>query len=158
MIAENACGPWAALVSGHGGAPMLWWFEWQDQGNQFAPYRALSRFLVGEDPRGGVSRVLGFTTTAAANWWGRSWVAGGRALGYALDQRWGTTGKRARALEPLGISVPAGLPQGEFEVEWWDPDRGTVLASGPVDRRGNQLLSPPISGHVAFKVRPRLGH
>src|SRR5690606_35614913 len=44
--------PFAALVSGHGGAPMTWWWEWVDQGERWAPFRAFRAFLDGEDLRG----------------------------------------------------------------------------------------------------------
>jgi hypothetical protein len=52
MRAELAIGPWAGFVSGHAGAPMLWWFEWIDQEDRFGVYGALAKFTRGEDLRG----------------------------------------------------------------------------------------------------------
>ncbi len=51
LVAEHHIGAWCALVSGHGSAPHLWWFEWVDQNNLYRPYAGISAFLAGEDLR-----------------------------------------------------------------------------------------------------------
>ncbi|MFW5845264.1 MAG: hypothetical protein ACOCXJ_03465, partial [Planctomycetota bacterium] len=48
ILAEHRYAPWVALMSGHGGAPLLWWYEWVDQNEHFLPFQALPRFLAGE--------------------------------------------------------------------------------------------------------------
>jgi hypothetical protein len=44
------------MVSGCSGSPMLWWFEWVDQRDQWSPYTAIARFAAGEDLRGPMPR------------------------------------------------------------------------------------------------------
>ena len=58
MAAEHASAPWSALVAGHASAPLLWWFQWIDQHEEWAPYQAISAFIAGEDLRGGKGTAL----------------------------------------------------------------------------------------------------
>ncbi len=159
MLTEHLTGPWAALVSGHGGAPMLWWFEWIDQGARWQPYTAMSRFLVGEDPRGGDPCDVG-VAGEASRWWSGGWrERGGTVLGYVLERRWGTGGRRSASNQHVTVSCPRPKGGGEAQVEWWDPDTGRVLetrrlAAGLGDV---EIESPAFSSHVAFKLGRAIG-
>jgi hypothetical protein len=155
MVAEHASGPWAGLVSGHAGSPMLWWFEWLDQGNRFTPYRALAAFLRDEDLRGAEARsiVLGATSPAGALWC-RGWSRPGRMLGYLMDQDWGRRGREAPSHEGAAIEIGSNITPGRMTVEWWDADAGAWNRVVPIDHPGGALrLQPPaFQRHIAFKL------
>lgn len=155
MIAEHASGPFAGLVSGHAGSPMLWWFEWLDQGDHFTPYRAISAFIAGEDLRGGGARsiVLGATSDAGTLWC-RAWSRPGRMLGYLLDQDWGRRGRDAVTHAMAGIEIGSSIAAGQMTVEWWDADAGAWHKTVPLDHPGGPLrLQPPaFQRHIGFKL------
>jgi len=155
MLAEHASGPFAGLVSGHAGAPMLWWFEWLDQGARFAPYRAISAFIANEDLRGSGSRsiVLG-ATSEAGTLWCRAWSRPGRMLGYLLDQDWGRRGRDAASHESATVEIGSSIAPGRMTVEWWDADAGAWHKTVPIDHPGGPLrLQPPaFQRHIAFKL------
>lgn len=155
MLAEHASGPFAGLVSGHAGSPMLWWFEWLDQGGHVAPYRAISAFIAGEDLRGTGARsiVLGATSDAGTLWC-RAWSRPGRMLGYLLDQDWGRRGRDATTHPQAAIEIGTSITAGRMTVEWWDADGGTWNKAVTIDHPGGPLrLQPPaFQRHIAFKL------
>lgn len=155
MIAEHASGPFAGLVSGHAGSPMLWWFEWLDQGDHFTPYRAISEFIAGEDLRGTAARsiVLGATSDAGTLWC-RAWSRPGRMLGYLLDQDWGRRGRDAATHASAGIEIGSNIAPGMMTIEWWDADAGAWHKTMPIDHPGGPLrLQPPaFQRHIGFKL------
>lgn len=155
MIAEHASGPFAGLVSGHAGSPMLWWFEWLDQGNHFTPYRAISAFIRGEDLRGNGSRsiVLG-ATSGSGTLWCRAWSRPGRMLGYLLDQDWGRRGRDAVTHTQAAIEIGSSIAAGRMTVEWWDAEGGSWHKVVAIDHPGGplQLQPPAFQRHIAFKL------
>ncbi len=158
LIAEHRSGPWAALMSGNAGAPMLWWFEWVDQNDHWQPYRALAAFLAGEDLR---SRP-GSTATpakpaaqrASRNLWTQLWARPGRILGYILDERWGYNGLRDPTIEDAVITVGTAIGPGTMTVEWWHAETGDILNTHTWQHPGGALniSPPPFARHIAFKL------
>ena len=153
MAAEHAVGPWAALVTGHAGSPMLWWFEWIDQQNRFGVYGAINRFIVGEDLRGRQAHAVTPATLSPVLLWSRAWVKPGRALGYALDRDWGN-GRPDQPITGAVITVPE-LAAGNLHVEWWDADLGTIVGHDDIlhpDAGPAELRPPTFRRHLAFKI------
>jgi hypothetical protein len=157
LEAEHASGGFAALVNGHLGAPMLWWFEWIDQGSRFAPYTALRAFLAGEDLRsrpGSDAQSVALTARGPeGELWCRAWSRPGLVLGYVLDRVWGAGGARN---EQAGVRIRVGdaVSAGTMQVVWWNADSGVPGTAQTVDHVGGvlELDVPPFSGHVAFKL------
>lgn len=152
LAAEHASAPFLALVDGLAGTPMLWWFEWIDQGARFAPYRAIQRFCAGEDvrdPRGGSIPLV-----VPDAWWARAWSRPGRMLGYACDRQWAATGAPAASPPGATIATPAPIAPGILALEWWDADTGTRLAATVLHHPGGVLVlqPPPFVRHIAFKL------
>jgi len=152
--AEHACGAWAALVSGHAGAPMLWWFEWVDQREMWASYGAIARFLIGEDLRSPKARCVLLGTSSGSALWCRAWTRPGRMLGYCLDQQWGGSGRDETRHERVTIDVGSQIAAGTMVVDWWDADLGTSLGVERVQHAGGALVitAPAFRRHVAFKL------
>ncbi|MBA3710137.1 MAG: autotransporter-associated beta strand repeat-containing protein, partial [Planctomycetes bacterium] len=93
MAADHASGAWLSLVTGYGGSPMMWWYEWVDQKDRWAPYGAIARFLVGEDLRGSDAHGTACEAASAAGALTcLGWQRPGHLLGYVIDQQWGAHG------------------------------------------------------------------
>jgi hypothetical protein len=158
MIAEHASGPFAGLVSGHAGSPMLWWFEWLDQGNRFDPYRAISAFIKDEDLRGTAARSIVMNANSPrGSLWCRAWSRPGRMLGYVLDPSWGRSGGDAATIENATLEVGTNITQGQMVVEWWDADAGAWNKIVTIDHAGGplQIKIPIFQRHLAFKLYRR---
>ncbi len=155
LAAEHAIGPWAALVSGHGGAPMLWWFEWIDQHDAWQPYTALSRFLAGEDLRTHADApALAIDLRAdTAGLWAKAWSRPGHLLGYVLDAAW-SRGGTARLREGVNLTLGANVAAGAMTIAWWDADTGVERERRELNHPGGMLAvsTPTFSRHLAFKV------
>ncbi|MBA3684707.1 MAG: hypothetical protein H0W72_05635, partial [Planctomycetes bacterium] len=155
LAAEHAIGPWVGLVSGHGGAPMLWWFEWIDQQDRFALYGAVRRFLDGEDLRSREAACIAPTAVASGQTlWCRAWSRPGRMLGYVLDRAWGFAGGDGQRLAVGELVVGESVAPGELSLEWWDCDRGEIVERRQVSHAGGRLAlpMPAFQRHLAFKL------
>nr|MBA3936821.1 hypothetical protein [Planctomycetota bacterium] len=155
MLAESASGDWAGLVSGHGAAPMLWWFEWVDQGEHWQPYRAIARFLQGEDLRGTQAHsVVLAATSAQGELWTRAWARPGRMLGYLADSQWACTGEGAALHPQASVQIGTQIAAGDCLVQWWNADSGEVLATETIAHPGGALVlaAPAFARHLAFKL------
>lgn len=156
LIVEHHSGPWAALMAGHAGSPMLWWFEWVDQNDLWAPYRALAGFLAGEDLRSNAAHARRLRT-GQSNLWATTWVHPKRILGYLLHHPWGFDGSAADQELQSTLRIHHADSQGVWVWQWWDADRGTLLEAHEVEV-DNQILSittPRFRRHLAFKVFPK---
>jgi len=155
MRAEFALGPWAGFVSGHAGAPMLWWFEWIDQEDRFGVFGALAKFTAGEDLRGKNAQCFAPSISAPnAPLWCRAWSRPGRILGYVVDRTWGMAGGAGTLITEASIHIGDEVPAGSMHLEWWDPDTGRILAQSDLAHGGQTLdVHPPaFSKHLAFKL------
>jgi hypothetical protein len=153
MAVEHAIGPWAGLVSGHAGAPMLWWFEWIDQEDRFGVYGAVNRFIAGEDLRGPEAKCVALTASGPGALWCRAWSRPGRMLGYLLDQAW-SMGGGERDMASVSVGISSTARPGSMTVEWWDADHGTLISRDVIMHPGGPLdLHPPaFRRHLAFKL------
>jgi hypothetical protein len=155
LLAEHLSGPWAALVSGHAGCPMLWWFEWLDQGNYFSPYPAIQRFIAGEDIRGSDARSIVLNATSAhGSLWHRAWSRPGRLLGYVLDHEWGKNGTSAIQHSAVNIQIGSNINPGKIIVAWWDANHGTIIRTDTITHAGGPLIitPPAFTQHIAYKL------
>lgn len=156
MEAEHAIGPWVGLMTGHAAAPMLWWFEWVDQGDRYAPYRALSAFIAGEDLRGREADTASLVVSYPQRIWSRVWNRPGRILGYLLDYEWGrmeVAGERP-AVSGARVRVKNDMPPARLQVQWWDADQGVIIKEETLAHPGGNFdLHPPdFRRHLAFKL------
>jgi len=154
MVAALACAGWVGLVSGHAGTPMLWWWEWVDQGERWAPYLAIAAFTRGEDLRNAkaASRIIP-ATTPGGPLWSRAWSRPGRMLGYCCDPVWARRGRDRGEISGARLAL-GEVGAGTMTVEWWNADQGTVLARQRIVHPGGALTlaPPPFARHVGFKL------
>ncbi len=159
LEAELAIGGWAALVHGHAGAPMLWWFEWIDQGARYGQFGALLRFTAGEDLRDPAARTVAPRVEGGGGrMWCRVWQRPGRMLGYVLDQSWAARGEDTGTV-PDGTLDFGTVAAGALHLAWWDADLGAERIALDLDHAGGALLVPvpPFLRHLAFKLWRRDG-
>ena len=152
---DHLIGGWVGLVSGHAAAPMLWWWEWVDQGNRWQPYGALHRFISGEDLRGAEARSLALVAEASGGkLWSRAWIRPGRALGYVLAAGWGARGGEPPLIEEARIRLSDEGAPGTIVVTWWDATAGVAQDHDEIIHQGGPLYlrPPPFRGHLAWKV------
>ena len=144
------------MVCGLTGAPMLWWYEWIDQGERTAPYAAINHYLHGEDLRDPRAESTALTTTELSVW-GRGWSRPGRLLGYLLDLRWQADGSAQPAHDATQITIGSDIPAGDLTISWWNADTGSMLAEHTfLHPGGNLMLTPPAwRNHLAFKLARR---
>jgi len=154
ISAEHRSGTWLALVLGYGGGPMLWWFEWIDQGDRWGVYRGPRAFLAGEDLRGSEARTVMLSTSAGAALWVGSWSRPGRRLGYLLDSDWGALGTPGPVWRDVAVTHGDQVPPGPVVVEWWNADTGLIVDRHTWQHPGGPLVTvaPPFQHHVAFKL------
>lgn len=155
LIAEHLSGGWAALVTGNAGQPLLWWSEWVDQKDLWQPYRALSRFLKGEDLRSPSAKTVAFAAIdAIGSIWARAWSRPGRMFGYLLDTEWANSGAEPPLQTIAKLQVGSGIAAGRLRVEWWDAEQGVIVKTDTMEHPGGELviLAPPFQRHIAFKL------
>ncbi|MDA3963676.1 MAG: hypothetical protein PF961_23050 [Planctomycetota bacterium] len=158
LLAEHHHGPWAALVSGYAGSPMLWWLEWVDQDARYEPFHAVKTFIAGEDLRSrpqSKARAVDLTaTTQGLPLWCRAWTRPGRILGYVLDPNWGYDGVREPTITGGSVHIGDNVGPGTMILEWWDCDTGAVLSRDTLAHAGGPLDLPmaDFTRHRAFKL------
>jgi hypothetical protein len=155
LAAELASAAWSAMVSGNAGVPMLWWFEWIDQGERWQPFGAIQRFIVGEDFRGLDARsvVLEGTSDQGAIW-ARAWVRPGRMLAYIADHAWSAEGTSEPLHSKATVRIGSQVSAGPCRVEWWNADEGKMLSVQYLEHAGGalDLVIPAFMRHCAFKL------
>jgi hypothetical protein len=154
LEAEHTMGPWVGFVTGHAASPMLWWFEWIDQGEHYGVFHALAQFCSGEDLRGVENQCIAprVTGTFGAGW-SRAWRTPQRILGYVVDQAWGMTGGPGRDWQQTTVAIE-DVPAGTWQWAWWDADTGQVRSVSTVEHAGGRLTgeAPAWIRHFAFKL------
>lgn len=153
LVAEHASGAFCGLVCGLAGAPMLWWYEWVDQNERFAPYGAIRRFTAGEDLRDPKGGSVGFDT-GEPRVWARAWARPGHILGYLLDLDWQAHGTVSPPHPATQVTIGAQIPAGAMTLAWWDADAGRELSRQPLTHPGGALVltAPAWRRHLAFKL------
>ena len=155
---EHSAGAFLALVTGHAGAPMLWWREWVDQGNRWQPYQAISNFIAGEDLRGGDARSIPLNATApAASLWCRAWARPGRVLFYLQDRAWSVRYQPGASITEAQVIIGDDVKAGAMTVAWWDADLGKIIREDDINHTGGRLslACPTFAGHLAGKLHRR---
>ncbi len=143
----------SALVSGHAGSPMTWWWEWVDQNNLWQNFVALRRFTTGEDLRGGRSVAMAAQGGPATTYWCHAWVQPGRMLGYVVDAVYAGTGVTHPAAS-VDILLGDDISAGSMQLQWVDPDTGLTLELVHLEHPGGplHLTTPAFADHLAWKL------
>ncbi|TVR15101.1 MAG: hypothetical protein EA401_03345 [Planctomycetota bacterium] len=151
LLRDHSIGPWVALVAGHAGSPMFWWFEWIDQHDLWRPYQAVQQFLDQEDLRDQQARAT--LLEVADPWWAAAWVRPGRILGYLVNIEW-ANGDTLSGAENVSILLGNDIAAGAMILEWWCAHTGAPTERHRINHSGG-ALSITLSEareHHAFKL------
>ncbi len=155
MLMEHESSAWAALVCGHGAAPMLWWFEWVDQHDYWKPYTAITAFIKNEDFRHAKGRSVGLKVQHQRKHWARCLLSPGCMWGYIQDHHWGASGDDI--LETTGANIRIGkkVREGAMTIEWWNANTGEIIGTESFTHVGGELTKniPDFHKQIAFKLR-----
>lgn len=147
---------WLGLVCGHAGTPLNWWHEWIDLENRFAPYRAIRGFMATEDPADPIARAarLEARSGSGRTLWAAGWLRPGHLLAYLVDHEWTRGGGPAPEIADAVLRIGNQVGRGRLALEWWDADRGQVLATSIQEHPGGRLEFPvpPFRAHLALKL------
>lgn len=152
LTAEHLSGPWAGLMSGHAGSPLIWWFEWVDQQDLWHPYRAIGNYMQSETSLAGCTSVK--LQSSSKRLWTRAMVRKGRMLGYVLDARWGYNGTQLPLIKSATLTLGNNVKAGPMHLEWWDASLGQIVEQTFIEHTGGvlRITIPPFRRHLAFKL------
>ncbi len=150
---------WASACTELPGTPMLWWWHQVEEENYYTMYRALSRFMAGEDKRGKGMQPCEVVVSVPE---------GGRPLSaQVLKSTTHALGWLYLRSPDFGATHPESQPQDHrctielpdmrsqmFTVEFWDTVQGRVLTSEQLMPEGGSLRFsvPPFARDIAFKA------
>lgn len=155
---------WATALSGAAGTGMYWWWHnYVEPYNLYRHYTPLARFVKDEDfaarqwkrpvparPNLPVTlRVYGLVAEDRALLWIHD------PLAFRIQD-----GKAQRGPDQSGASLNvAGLPDGDYRIDWWDTSTGEVIRTDRADVRhlrhfgyGLELAPPDFWGDIAAKI------
>lgn len=155
---------WSSVATGVAGAPLFWWWQVVEEETLYPMYRALGRFMAGEDRRDPGLQQAQLRILDA----GGAPVPGSHLECIALVSPrggWGwlyAAGPRFSALDPEGDPLHKGfrlLLAGEenaiYRITFWDTLKGEPVGGQDVRiRKGEaEALVPPFVRDMAFKLR-----
>lgn len=149
LEADLHCGLWACVTSPMAGNTGFWWWHFTDRLDKYSHYRAVARFMEGEDRRGKnlasapcpvtpplKARALLNTSQADV------WVYHPAVLKSLAD----LPTIRGAAVEIMG------LDPGEYSIEFWNTYTGEVFQRA-VQKAPLQVQLPLVRGDLALKIR-----
>lgn len=149
LEAELHCGLWSALTTPLAGNTGFWWWHFTDKFDKYFHYRALARFMKGEDRRGKRLRTLPCPATRplkAQALVGETqadvWVYHPSIL-YDLTSAPTVRGARVEIM---------GLKPGGYSAEFWNTFTGELIGRTTV-RTPVVISLPEVRGDIAIKVR-----
>jgi len=152
---------WSSYMLPLAGVAMPWWWDFIDERDLYFHFRALSNFAEGEDRRGknlniGNATVLDGATGQTAKRFRAECLQNDRmAYLWIYDVAMVEGGASNPPKGELDVML-MGLADGEYEIEFWDTYRGTVIGrvGARSDGRSLRFRLPRFEKDIACKVRP----
>ena len=139
--------------------PPVWWYheEW-DELKLYERQQAIVRFNAGLDPRGLGFRKLPAMTSDADHLFAQA--KSGIGLTTVYVYHWDNMSLAAPDEVPQTSRVRgawvalAGVPEGRYTLQWWDPYRGEVLSEEPIEVTSGRLQIdlPEFAQDIAAKL------
>lgn len=155
---------WSSVSTAVAGTPLFWWWQVIEEEDFYPMYKAVSRFMEGEDRRD--PALVGTPVQlldANGNWVSSDVVAG--TLLASPDQAFGwlyVTFPQFSVVDPAGKPTTGGLRlrlQGAdgaiYRIEFWDTLRGVPVSRGDARARGGyaEVEVPAFARDIAFKAK-----
>ncbi len=161
---ENSlhAGLWASTCIPLAGTPLFWWWGLVEEENYYPEFRAISRFMKGEDRRDPsllpTTPTLTFPDGPVDRFMALALKNDTRALGWLCDAN-------AYAVSSSGVYAPitnlvtrlTGMSNGLYRVEFWNTGEGVLTNRQEIAVKEGTLsvTVPPFSRDIAFKVGKR---
>ncbi|MCX7935415.1 MAG: hypothetical protein N3A66_09165, partial [Planctomycetota bacterium] len=167
LLGDLYAGLWWGWVSRSAGTPLYWWFELIAQEDLYTAYRALARYVAGEDKRRRPGQPplhsnwpIRFESEAGPLPQLRALILGDGDVFYLwiYDQPQIHSLPRQDALRARyrGCAVAVGRPAADYHVEYWNSWQGECLAAERLAAAENGELAMPLPEfivHLALKVK-----
>ncbi len=166
MEADLHAGIWAGYMMPMAGTPMLWWFMYIDEEDQYGHFLALAKYAAGEDRRGRNLRTVTPSVSSTAPDGAARWVSAialqndRSAYAWVYDRRSALqVPTDPVTMEDITLTL-GGFEPGSYQVEFWDTTTGEMLNRRTTVIEGSGLLSarvPSFQNDIALKVKPTGG-
>ncbi|MFT5130174.1 MAG: hypothetical protein ACI8W8_003803 [Rhodothermales bacterium] len=148
-------GLWAGFMNKLAGIPFFWWFSMLEEKDMYGRYEALSKFVADEDRSGAEPYVHSEREDGLILCGLRK---GDRMWGWMFDPEFYFSGKlnqNEQTHEDRKLRV-VGLEAGEYDVEFWNPRTGEIMAIESITARDHAsgiISLPTFSRDIAFKIK-----
>ena len=157
FIKQHHLGTWTGFFCGSSLPPMFWWFPLVEEKDLYHEYTVFNAFVQGEDRRGMVASSQDFEEAglrvSRIGHSSRALVWGYDTTYYLADEENLTPRLVKDFTLPVGL-----LAAGDYEIEYWDCERGEVASRERVSvaKRGETvaLALPAFTRDFALKVLP----
>lgn len=161
LDADLHAGLWGSMVTPLSGATGYWWWLHVHFDNRYGDYRALSKYMEGEDfrPQPGEMQLEPVTWKVKNDeLYGRAMKSDRRVFAWVYSP-----------LTPFGDTEPdvvsnailkgGGLKPGKYRVEFWDTYKGEKMTSQDVEVKAGEKQSfsvkmPAVKRDLAVKIKP----
>ncbi len=154
---------WSSTCIPVSGTPMFWWWGIIEEEDYYPIFAAVSRFMEGEDRRDAradctypMLKSAGTTNGPLFSAAAYSSPTNGLGWVYYAASRWDRPLPQAATADDLSLKL-SGMENGEFDIEYWDTDRGTVISRTTATAKNSHLIIklPRFTRDIAFKARMR---
>ena len=148
-------GLWGGYMNKLAGIPYFWWFSMIEEKDMYPRYEAIAKYTAGEDrssaePYVDAEREDGLILCELRK--------DDRMWGWIFDSEFyfsGRLNQAERTHEEVRLRV-AGLDGGEYDVEFWNPRTGKIIATETLTMRKHEsvvIALPEFSRDVAWKIK-----
>jgi hypothetical protein len=148
-------GLWAGFMNKLAGVPFFWWFSMIEEKDMYGRYEAISKFIASEDRSGAEPNVDSEREDGLILCELRK---NDRMWGWMFDSEFYFSGRlnqgeRTHSEKRLQV---VGLDAGEYDVEFWNPRTGQVMATESLVTHAHEsaiISLPSFSRDIAFKIK-----
>ena len=135
-------GLWSSAMAGAAGTAMLWWWgNYVDPNDLYYHFAAVRKFTDGVPwDTAGFEPVVPKTSTPQLR--AMALRGKGTALLWLHNRQhtwWNVVEKKPIAAAPAATVTLDGLPDGTYQVEWWDTWKGEVVKRGTTEAKAGAL-------------------
>jgi hypothetical protein len=146
-------GVWAGIMCGSAGTAMSWWWERIHEERLYPIWKSLSNFIQNTGFGSADWHPLPLTPSESITPY--AMTDGKTTLLWLLDKRYEYPGNAAVEAEPLaGATLNLPLPDGSYEIRWYDTTTGQDIGTQTAQAQNNALALqvPQFKADIAAKI------
>ena len=160
LDADLHAGLWGSVVLPLSGATGYWWWLHVHFENRYGDYRALAKFIEGEDFRPLADEAPlkpVFRSLPKSPLLGRAMKSDRRMFAWIYHELTPYGDQQPETVEHAVMNI-GGLRPGKYRVEFWDTYKGEKISAMdldyPPDKTGVEIKLPPVARDIAMKIKP----